>query len=63
MGHAAGFRLRPAASQQGKEEYLMENLLGLAIFGIIAWWLYKSGKRIGSRKGYHVGRSRSRRRR
>jgi len=41
----------------------MESLVGLAILGVIAWWLYKSGKRIGSRKGYHVGRSRSRRQR
>ncbi len=41
----------------------MESLVGLAILGVIAWWLYKSGKWIGSPKGYHVGRSRSRRRR
>jgi hypothetical protein len=41
----------------------MENLIGLAILAVIAWLFYKSGKQIGSRKGYHVGRSRGRRRR
>ena len=35
----------------------MESLLGLAVLAAIAWWLYKSGKRIVSRKGYNVGRS------
>jgi hypothetical protein len=30
---------------------------------IVAWWFYKSGKRVGSHKGYNVGRSRRRRRR
>jgi hypothetical protein len=39
----------------------MENLVGLAILGVHAGWFFKSGKRIGRRKGYHVGRSRSRR--
>jgi hypothetical protein len=41
----------------------MESLLGLAILAAIAWWCYKSGKRIGSRKGYNVGRARGRHRR
>ena len=41
----------------------MESLFGLAVLAAIAWWFYKSGKRIGSRKGYNVGRSRGRRRR
>ena len=41
----------------------MESVVGLAMLGIVAWWFYKSGKRIGSRKGYNVGRSRGRRRR
>ncbi len=41
----------------------MESLFGLAVLAAIAWWCYKSGKRIGSRKGYNVGRSRGRRRR
>ena len=38
----------------------------LIVFGILVGvgvWLYKSGKRIGSRKGYGVGRSHRRRRR
>ena len=41
----------------------MDSLLVFAILGVIVWWFYKSGKRIGSRKGYSVGRSRFRRRR
>lgn len=41
----------------------MDSLIGMAILGVILWWFYKFGKRVGSRKGYHVGRSRSRRRR
>ena len=40
----------------------MDSLLVLAILGVTVWWFYKSGKRIGSRKGYSVGQSRSRRR-
>ena len=41
----------------------MENLFGLAVLAAIALWIYKSGKRTGSRKGFNVGRSRGRRRR
>ncbi len=41
----------------------MDSLVGMAILGVILWWFYRSGKRVGSRKGYHVGRSRSHRRR
>jgi hypothetical protein len=41
----------------------MEALFGLAMLPLIAWWFYKFGKRIGSRKGYYVGRSCARRRR
>jgi len=41
----------------------METLFGLAVLAALAWWIYKSGKRVGSRKGYNVGRSRGRRRR
>ena len=41
----------------------MEGLFILILLGGIAWWFYKAGKRTGSRKGYHVGRSRGRRRR
>ena len=39
----------------------MENLVMLATVAFGGWWLYKSGKRLGSRKGYNVGRSRARR--
>ena len=41
----------------------MESLFGLAVLSAIGWWIYKSGKRIGSRKGFHVGRTRGRFRR
>jgi hypothetical protein len=40
----------------------MEEWLGFTVLALVAWWFYKSGKRIGSRKGYNVGRSRARRR-
>jgi hypothetical protein len=39
----------------------MEGWIVLALLAGIGWWLYKVGKRTGSRKGFHVGRSRSRR--
>jgi len=41
----------------------MEGLIGLAILIGLAVWCYKTGKQIGSRKGYGVGRSRGRRQR
>ena len=37
-------------------------LLALAILIGVAYWCYRSGKRIGSRKGYGVGRAHRRRR-
>jgi hypothetical protein len=40
----------------------MGELVVLGILVSVGVWLYKSGKRIGSRKGFHVGRSRGRRR-
>ncbi len=40
----------------------MEILFGLTVLAAIAYWLFKSGKHIGSHKGYNVGRSRGRRR-
>jgi hypothetical protein len=40
----------------------MESLMVLGIVVFIGWSLYKSGKRIGSRKGYGVGRSHGRKR-
>ena len=39
----------------------MDSLVVLALLGAAVWWIYKTGKRIGSRKGYHVGRSKFRR--
>ena len=41
----------------------MDNLVGLAILYAIGYWIYKSGKRIGSQKGYLAGRTRRRKRR
>ena len=41
----------------------MEPLILIAIVVGIGWWLYKSGKQTGSRKGYNVGRAHGRRRR
>ena len=39
----------------------MENLVILAAIGFGGWWLYKSGKRDGSRKGFGAGLARTRR--
>ncbi len=39
----------------------METLIGLLLVGGGVWWFFRAGKRIGSRKGYGVGRSRSQR--
>ena len=41
----------------------MDPLILIAIVVGIGWWLYKSGKRTGSRKAYHVGLDRGRRQR
>jgi hypothetical protein len=40
----------------------MEVLAASAIIATIAYYAYRSGKRIGSRKGFHAGRRRGRRR-
>ena len=40
----------------------MEGLIVLGILVFVGYSFYKSGKRIGSRKGYNVGRTRRRRR-
>jgi len=37
------------------------DLLVLSLLGFGAYWMYRAGKRIGSRKGYNVGRMRGRR--
>lgn len=34
----------------------METILQFAFWAIAAWACYKTGKQLGSRKGYHVGR-------
>ncbi len=38
----------------------MELLIGSVVLAVIGWYLYKSGKRTGSRQGYNVGRRRGR---
>ena len=40
----------------------MNEVLGLAVLVGIGAWIYKKGKREGSRKAYHVGRKHRRRR-
>ncbi|QDT35978.1 hypothetical protein [Stratiformator vulcanicus] len=40
----------------------MEELFYIALIGGIGYWLYRAGKRTGSRKGYNVGRRHGRRR-
>lgn len=41
----------------------MESLFGIAVLAALGWWVYKRGKRIGSRKGFNAGRHRHRHRR
>jgi hypothetical protein len=41
----------------------MEVLIVLMVMAAFAWCAYKNGKRIGSRKGYNVGRYRRRKHR
>jgi hypothetical protein len=41
----------------------MESLILIGILVGIGYWIYKAGKREGSRKGFHVGRRRGRFRR
>ena len=43
------------------KEECMDTLNGLLLVGAAAWWFFRAGKSVGSRKGYGVGRSRSRR--
>jgi hypothetical protein len=39
---------------------MLGELIVLGILIGVGIWLYKAGKGIGSRKGFHVGRSRGR---
>ena len=39
----------------------MESIILMSLLAALAWYIYKTGKRIGSIKGYNVGRSRVRR--
>ena len=41
----------------------MESLILIGIVVGIGYWIYKAGKREGSRKGFHAGRRRGRFRR
>ena len=40
----------------------MDGLIVLGVLVFVGYAIYKSGKRIGSRKGFNVGRFRGRRR-
>lgn len=52
-------RQRPVRTK-GDEVEILAILGALAIAG---WWLYRAGKRLGSRKGFGAARRRARRRR
>jgi hypothetical protein len=41
----------------------METLAVLAVLACAGWWLYRTGKRLGSRQGFTAARRRKRRRR
>ena len=41
----------------------METLVILGLVGVVGYYIYRVGKREGSRKGYGIGRSRGRRHR
>ena len=43
-----------------RKEDLMETLFVIGLVAVVAYWFYKAGKHVGSRKGYGVGRSRRR---
>ena len=36
------------------------DIFALAVLTAAGWWIYKCGKRIGSREGYHAGRTQTR---
>jgi hypothetical protein len=38
----------------------MESLILLGIMVVVGYWIYRAGKRTGSRKAYHVGLRRGR---
>ena len=61
-----GLSGRPAAVfSGGRPRQRKDFMQGLIIIGILVfagYSLYRIGKRTGSRKGYHVGRSHGRRR-
>ncbi len=44
----------------GQKEVNVETLIGLLILGLIVYLIFQGGKRIGSRKGYGVGREHGR---
>ena len=52
-----------AGRPQNRERTCMQGLIVIGILVCVGYSLYRSGKRIGSRKGYNAGRSRGRRRR
>jgi hypothetical protein len=34
------------------------EFLWMIVLGVVAWWVYKVGKRVGSSRGFHFGRIR-----
>lgn len=38
----------------------METIVQAAFWAVVAWACYKTGKQLGSRKGFHAGRRRGR---
>ena len=41
----------------------MEYIVVVLLLALAGWWLYRAGKRRGSRQGYSAGRARRRRNR
>ena len=61
--YSQGVYSMPIVQPQEKQNGGFMGELGvLRILIGVGVWLYRSGKRIGSRKGFHVGRDRARRR-
>ena len=61
-GAGNGARSRAVLDKTQDHGECMGELIVLGILIGVGTWLYKAGKSIGSRKGFHVGRSRGRRR-
>jgi hypothetical protein len=56
------YLIRDGINKQHDNGIKMDTLVILAAIGFGGWWLYRSGKRYGSRKGFAAGRRAHRRR-